>query len=440
MKLQVKFNSINKILTNNIKVIMIPMENTDIVSLGIFNKVGSRYENKKTSGIAHFLEHMIFKGTKNMSSKIVAEKLDEVGAKYNAETSYETTHYYVSGHKNSINLFIDILSDIYINPAFKEEDIITERGVIMEEFNMVKDEPSEIIQNLLHKIIFDDSSLKYPIIGTKENILSFTRKDFINFRKQFYVPNRTVIVIAGNFDNKKIFNKIKNKFQVKKYNNNSDIKLLIEKKENKICPNLIFKEKNTVSQTHVILSFNSESIFSEIYESYDLLSDILTSGSSSRLFDLLRNQLGVAYSVSAVNLSYTHEGAFIIHMGVDNNRVEESIKAVLSELINIKKNGISEKELQKAKQIRTTSMMLSLDSPSSVMNYYGINEIYFNIATDKHKDYTVETLIEKYNKIKLKSLNNLINDLFKKEKLNIIVYGKKKTFSINSFDKELDKL
>lgn len=435
-----KIQSIEKELDNSIKVILIPMKNTDTISFGVFSKVGSRYESKKTSGIAHFLEHMIFKGTSHLSSKKVAESLDSVGARYNAETSYETTHYYVSGHKDNIGLFIDIIGDIYLFPAFREEDIIMERGVVNEELNMIKDEPSEIIQNLLHETVFSNSSLKYPIIGTKKNIMSFTRKDFIDFKKKFYSTNRTVIVVAGNFNQDKIYKKIKKRFEVKKKNNSNNIFMQIDDMPTQVKPNLIFKENSDLSQSQIIISFNAESIFSKYFETYDLIADILTSGSSSRLFELLRNKLGIVYSVSALNLAYSHEGVFIIQMGVDNNRIKDAVKYTLKELVNLVKEGVSQKELDKAKNIRITSTNLGMETPLNIMNYYGLNELYFNVDTGTKKDYTLETIIKKYESIKKNNIDELIRNLFSKQKLNIFVYGKKKNIKLDDFKDELEEL
>ena len=176
------------------------MDTSDTVSIGIFVRVGSRYENDETNGISHFLEHMMFKGTKHFPSNTLVSNLDNVGASYNAETAYESTSYYISGHKDNIDLFIKIICDIYRFPLFREDDVIVERNVVVEELNMYKDDPHDIINDMIHEKMFQNSALKYSVIGTKKNIMSFTRNDLVKFQKKYYVPDRTVIVIAGNFE------------------------------------------------------------------------------------------------------------------------------------------------------------------------------------------------------------------------------------------------
>jgi predicted Zn-dependent peptidase len=415
-----------KILPNKMRVLMIPIESTDTVAIGIFIKVGSRYENVNTCGIAHFLEHMMFKGTKHMHASTLSEKLDSVGAKYNAETSHESTNYYIYGHKDDTELFIKIISDLYLNPLFKEEDIIIEKGVVIEELNMVKDNPDEQIHEFLFEHIFKNSSLKYPIIGTKKNILSFDKKMISDFRKHFYVPERTVFVVSGNFNKNKIYKLIKKIFKnIKKSDSIITIPLLDPHVQ--IEPNMTIIKKN-IAQTNLIISFKSHSIFSSNSDVYDLISDILSSGSSSRLFVLLRNKLGAVYFCNAYNMSFIYEGVFSIHIGADNKRVDEVIKKTIEEISKMTKNGVTQSELDKAKKIRITSFAVGLQTPQDFMAYYGSQELIYHIDDipefKKDFDISVKCRIKDYELITLNTINKTINDLFSPENLNIFVYGR----------------
>jgi predicted Zn-dependent peptidase len=417
-----------KILPNKMRVLMIPMDNTDTIAVGMFVKVGSRYETAENSGIAHFLEHMMFKGTKHMKTETISHKLDSVGARYNAETSYEQTCYYIYGHKNDTELFIKMISDIYLNPLFNKEDIEIEKGVVIEELNMTADDPSEQLHELIFSNMFTNSSLKMPIIGTLKNIKKYTQQDIIEFRSKFYVPERTVFIIAGNFNKNKTLNLIKGIFKHKmtniiKQDNISRSNLYpLEDPKIQIMP-LIKIKKSKVSQTSVAIVFRSHSIYSGREEIYDLLSDILTTGTSGRLFILLRNKLGAIYFVSSHNVSFMHEGIFTINIGADNNRVSEIIHKVLEELHNIKKNGVTQEELDKAKKIRITSFTLGLQTPQELLTYYGTTELIYGIDNTNTYD-NIKNNIKKYEKITLTEINEVADELFKKQHINIFVNGK----------------
>lgn len=417
-----------KILNNKLRVILIPIEHTDTVAIGIFVKIGSRYETENNNGIAHFLEHMMFKGTNHYPGNNLSEVLDSVGAIYNAETSHELTSYYVHGHKNDIDLFIKIMIDIYKNPLFREDDIVTERGVVYEELNMYKDDPSDLLDNSLHETLFGNSSLKYPILGNKKVLMSISRKDLLSFRKKFYVPERTVFVISGGFDRKIIFPLLES--QLSKISNGThDIIIPIQDPIIQTKPNIKFIQKQDIAQTIVILAFKSHSFFSIYSDVYDIIGDILASGSSSRLFNLLRNKMGATYFSYAGNVSYTYEGVFTIHIGVDNKRVDEVIQKVIEELQKMIKKGITKEELQKAKKIRITAFALGLQTPQDLMNYYGSQEIMYRVgAVPQHiqSKTNVLTRIKDYENIDLDTVNEVIKDLFREEKLNIFVYGNDK--------------
>ncbi len=196
-----------KIFKNGMKLLGIPTK-SNIVSIGIYVNIGSRYESKNNHGVAHFLEHMMFKGTKNISGKELSLKLDSVGAVYNAGTSYEYTYYYIYGHKNDINLFIDLIFDLYFNPKFDDDDIKKERQVVLEELQMSNDSISNIIYDILHKKTFSNSNLSRNILGTQSSIKSLTKEKLKDFRNKYYVPNNSLVVISGGFEPNKIYSKI----------------------------------------------------------------------------------------------------------------------------------------------------------------------------------------------------------------------------------------
>jgi predicted Zn-dependent peptidase len=394
-----------KILDNGLKVLMIPNKKFESVAVGIFVKVGSRYETKKNNGISHFLEHMLFKDKK------LVERLDCLGAKYNAETSYETTHYYIYGSKYDYVDFIDIISDIYNSKTFKKEDIEKEKSVITEEYNMLVDDSDEIINDEINKKVFDNSSLKLPIIGNKKNIKSFTKKDLEDYWKKYYVPPNTMFVISGNFNENTAMKKIEEKFGKIKYVDKKDYLLEEPKSIIQKEPKIHLLQEN-ISQTNIMITYRSSSMFEISDTYYDIIADVLSSGCSSRLFKLLRDKLGISYYNYSYNLSYLYEGVFIINVGVDPSRAKECIDEILKEIKNLRKNGITEAELDKSKKIRNTNYMFSIENPLDVMNHYGFLEL-FELKDD----------FKEIDKIKVKDINEIINKIFDKNNLNIFIHG-----------------
>ena len=434
---------IKKTLPNCMDILLIPMKNTDIVSVGIFVKTGSRYETSENNGIAHFLEHMMFKGTKKRPSNEISKQLDNVGAIYNAATSYETTYYFVYGHKENAGLFVDVMVDLYSNPQFLESDIKTERNVVLEEFNMYYDEPSEIIFDMVHDTMFSNSSLKFPILGSEDNIKNFNRDDLVKFRKKFYSPSRTVMAISGDFNEKEIYSKIVKLFNVptsftKNRTLNVQGTLNIKKIKDQCKPFIYIKENYDIAQTHVMIAFRTHSMYDVNSDTLGLIEDLLSSGSSSRLYDLLRNKLGITYFNSSDNVTYINEGVFLIHIGVDNKKVLVAINAIIRLLEQLKTFGITQDEYKKIKKLKTNSFLMSLQDPRDFMKYYGINELFnkLDIPLNKPRNYNIQTRIDKINNITKERIEETIRGIFIKQNLNVFIYGhlkdKKKLGSIIS--------
>lgn len=405
---------IKKILDNKMRVLLLPFKTTSIISVGIFVKTGSAYETNKTSGMAHFLEHMMFQGNKHKSGKQIAEALDSVGAVYNAATSYEYTYYYVNGNKQDTDLFLDTMLDIYKYPLFKQGDIGREQNVIVEELNMDLDNPRTKLFNLFHEKMFPNSSLARPIIGTKSNILGFKREDFFDFRNKYYVPENTVLVVAGNFSISKIFNKIKKKMACFTPTSSSLSRPVVC-----FCQTEphVYLQKAPISQTHVLFAFRSYPKSHKNNKTLELVSDLLTSGSSSRLFDMLRNRLGVTYFSDAYNSTYLETGNFIIHVGVDNKRVMEVIEVIVKEIRKLKKFGLTPKELKKIKKIRNASFMMGLQDPRDYLNFYGMQQLMFNTITSP------EDIMAQYQHITIPKMKEVMADVFQMKNLNLFVYG-----------------
>lgn len=425
-------------LDNGIRLIEIPM-NSNLFAAGIYVKVGSRdEEDEHCYGIAHFLEHMIFKGTKTKTSKEIDILLDNLGAIYNASTSMDYTSYYLTGNPNDSNDLLDLLLDLYCNPTFPEDDIINERKVVLEEWRMNMDNNKrKLIETILKNCYndIDDDTFKRPIIGNEKTIKNFSREDIIKFRKK-YTHTKTIIVIAGHYDKNKIFKLIKQYFNcdIKKinipgYKEKIDTKINIKNNYKKAQ---IIKIKKNSNQANICLCFKSINRFNKYINSVNLLSDILTSGFSSKLFDLLRNKLGVSYSCDSYYLGQNETGLFIIELGLEYSVIVNTVERILLELKEICINGITENELNIVKKKKETELLFDFKEPMEYVDHYGHIELH-------KKPY--KNIVNMYNDIQNETMENIkliANKMFRKKNLILGIIGNPKTNIITKLKKVID--
>src|SRR5258708_5173138 len=336
-----------KVLHNGLRVVTIPMKDNPTATVLVLVEAGSKYESKEVNGISHFLEHMCFKGTIKRPKAIdISKELDTLGSQYNAFTSQEYTGYYAKSDAKHFKQIFDIVSDIYLNSTFPEPEIQKEKGVIIEEINMYEDMPSRHVQDLFMKLLYGDQPAGWNIAGEKENILNMKRDDFVAYQKLHYLPEATLIVVTGKVTEaaamrevKKVFGKVKRGQKVQK----------IKTKEKQTKPQVLTHFKKT-DQTHFVLGVRTYDIFDDNNAGLSVLGGILGGGMSSRLFQKLREEMGVGYYVRAYNDAYTDHGFFQISAGVDNKRIDEVIEAVLYECRRLKNEEVIEEELNKVKE------------------------------------------------------------------------------------------
>ena len=417
-------------MKKSMNTLLIPLKNANTITIGIFIKTGSRQE-KKAFGIAHFLEHMTFKGTKNITSEELMIKLDSIGAQYNAMTGHEFTLYYISGNPKDIDLLLNIMIDLYLNPIYPEEDIEKERNVVLEELYMNSDNNHRKLGNKIFETLYKDSNSKLetlsrPIIGFIESIKKFTRNDIMEYRKKNYNPSNCLLCISGNFNIKKTIGKIeenfnnklhKTKFDLFENNINSSYNF---DKINSLKPNMnkyIHIDKD-VNQTIVNFVFNTYDNYNSNNITVDLVCDILSNGFSSRLFNLLRNKMGVSYYNNSYTKNFSDTGNFIISVGIEPKSVFNVIKEIIYELKQMKLNGITEKELEKAKKQNETSLLFQFKDPYEYLMFYGMNYLY------KKPFQNIYTVLNSINSIELENINLIINKIFTKDNFIIGTIGK----------------
>jgi predicted Zn-dependent peptidase len=401
-------------LKNDLRVITIPQNSTEAITILVLVKTGSKYEDKEINGISHFLEHMLFKGTKKRPTPTaVAETLDRVGGIYNAFTGEEYTGFFAKVGSNHFDLALDWISDIILNSKLEEKEIEKEKGVIIEEINMYFDHPSSHVQNLWKELLYKDQSMGRNIAGSKETVMAISREKLIRYFKSQYVSSNMIICVAGRFEEREIFKKIEEKF--KKINIGKPFnKPKVVEIQNK--PECILEERKT-DQAHFCLGVRSYNIFHPKRYDQDILAVILGGMMSSRLFIEVREKLGLAYYITTDIYSDTDTGFLVTQAGVDSNKVDKAIKTILKEYKKISQKRVGEKELKKAKDCIKGRMILGLERSNDIAFFYGMQEVLEN------KILTPKQIYEKIDKITSEDILKVAKDIFKPSKLNLALIG-----------------
>ena len=402
------------IIENGLRVITIPMQNSNSVTVLILVGTGSKYETKEINGISHFLEHMFFKGTKKRPNTLkISETLDEVGGEYNAFTSKEITGYWAKVDKKHQDVALDWISDIFLNSKFDEKEMQREKGVIIEEVNMYLDTPAAYVGELWENLLYGDQPAGWRVIGEKENILSFDRQKVVDYFKSHYSPSNTIVCVAGAIDSEKIESKIKDYFKnVVAVTPGSKIKV----KEQQKTPNVLIHNKKT-DQTHFCLGTRAFDLFSSKKYALTLLSIILGGNMSSRLFIKVRERNGLAYSIHTSVDSSTDTGYLVTQAGIDHKNLEKAVKLILKEYKDLKDKKITSKELQKAKDYLKGVMSLSLDSSDSQASFYAVQELL------EKSILTPEEKFKKIDQVSVDDIKKVAEDIFSEDKLNLALIG-----------------
>jgi len=403
-----------KVLKNGLRIITVPMVDNKTATVLVLVEAGSKYEDKENNGISHFLEHMCFKGTKKRpQSGDISLELDTLGAESNAFTSHEFTGYYAKAHSKNVHKVINIISDMYLNPTFDENDINKEKGVIIEEINMYKDLPMRKVSDIFMELLYGDSPVGRTVLGDKSFIQKVCRNDFLEYRKKHYVASATTVVVAGNIEEKKVMEEIEDKFS-----EISICKKVGKKKVKEIQtkPQVAIEYKPS-DQSHLILGVRAFDFSKKDNLITSVLGGVLGAGMSSRLFKKLRDEMGVCYYIRVGNDSYSDHGYLSVSAGVDNKRVNEVVRVIINEFNRLKNELVSDKELKKVKEKMISGLVLGLESSDSFAEYYGIQEVLKKPVEETSKK------IKKIREITPSDVKRVANKIFKDEKLNLAVIG-----------------
>ena len=407
-------NSYNKtVLPNGIRIISENIPHVQSFSLGFWFDVGSRDENKKNNGITHFIEHMLFKGTKKRSPRRIAEEIESYGGYLNAFTSKENTCYYGRGLISSLPRTFDVISDMIQNSAFKSAEIKKETGIVIDELDDINDNPEELIFDKFEEILFAGNSLSMPIIGTEKNIRGFSQKDLFSFIDQKYSFNNMLIAASGNVEHEKLIRLI-DKYFIKDLGHGS-----IKRKLLNIAPAPDHLIKKSVQQVHMILGRATYGYKDKKRITANILSHILGEGSSSRLFQTIREKNGIAYQLNSFLNSFYDVSSFGIYLSTNTKQSDRAHSLVLNEFKKIREKLVSDKELKKAREYIKGNIILSLESTTSRMFRMANSELYYNRLV------TIEELTKMIDAVTPKEIIEIANEILEENYLTKIIISPK---------------
>ncbi|KYH35785.1 protease 3 precursor [Clostridium tepidiprofundi DSM 19306] len=399
-------------LDNGLRVVVENIDYVSSISVGLWIENGSRNENKYNNGISHFIEHMLFKGTTNRTAKKIAEEIEDVGGQINAFTGKEATCYYIKVLNTHLELALDILSDMLFNSKLAEEDIEKEKSVIYEEIDMNEDSPEDVLLDLHSKAIWGDDSISLPILGTKETLKKLDRDLLKEYIYSYYIPENSVISICGNFDSNKIIRLVEKYFG----NWNSKTKKITKYSKPSILENVFLKEKN-IEQLHINIGIPGIEIGNDDIYSLTLLCNILGGGASSILFQKLREELGMCYSIYSYSSSLINTGIVSIYAALNIKYIRDALNIINDELQKFTKGFITDEKLYKAKEQLKGSYILGLESTSSRMFKNGRSVLFLN------KVNTPEHVLEKIDNIDINNINSVMDKTLRKGIKNIALVG-----------------
>ncbi|MDP3900468.1 MAG: pitrilysin family protein [bacterium] len=405
-----------EVLKNGVRLLTIPMKGTQTFTFLVMVATGSRHEIQENSGISHFLEHMFFKGTKKRPTTLaISSALDKIGGEFNAFTSKEYTGYYAKVDGKHALTAIDVISDMLHNSKFESREIEREKGVILEEENMYKNNPMIYIDDVFEECLFGDTPLGRDTIGTRENIKSFIRQDFIDYFKSQYRGKDVVICLAGNFKNNDVA--IAKKYASIIREGDKNIAVDFENTQSEPC--LKIKIKKT-DQINLSVGVKAYSYNHKDYLTLQLLSIILGGPMSSRLFINVRERKGLAYSIHTQADGYRDIGYLTTTVGTSLASVNLAVKTIIDEYKKVKKILVGKDELQKAKDYLNGKLVLTLESSDSIASWYAKQEVL-----DYKNNLTPEKFLQMINKISAQDIQDIARQIFVNKNLNLAIIGDK---------------
>ncbi|VAX23638.1 FIG007959: peptidase, M16 family [hydrothermal vent metagenome] len=400
-------------LDNGIRIVTESLPHVNSFSLGFWFNTGSRNENSKNNGISHFTEHMLFKGTKQRTSKKLSDEVESLGGYLNAFTSKEHTCFYGRGLRQHLPKVFDVLSDMVQNSVFKESEIKKEAGVIVDELYDIEDTPEELIFDKFESILYEGNSLHYPIIGTEKNIRSFGHNDFINYIEKFYTNKNMIISASGDVNHEEIIKLVGSKFYYSKKNHRVRRKKINLNKSDDL---IIQKE---IQQAHAIIGRSAVGYDNNDRIKVNLLSHILGEGSSSRLFNTLREKNGITYQINSFLSSFSDVSSFGVYFSTGEKSLQKATDLVYKEFDKMIHSGINKREFNRAKEYLKGQLLMHLESTSNRMIRMAQSLLYYN------KVRLIQQSIDNINAVSLDEILDISKSLLNTEQFCKVIISSK---------------
>ncbi len=400
------------ILPNGLRIVFEKIPYVQSVSIGIWIEAGSKNEQAKCNGISHFIEHMAFKGTEKRSARDIAEEIDNVGGQLNAFTGKECTCYYARVLNRHMELAFDILSDMLFNSSFRSDDISREKNVVIEEINMYQDNPEEVVHDIYASNVFKNHPLGYPVLGEQRSVMEIKREDIIRYLNNNYRPDNTVIAVTGNVELKDI-----ERYAQKYFSNWGDRYTKVKRyAKPTINFNHVIKQRNT-EQVHFCLGFKGLNQKDKRLYSFLALNNLLGGGMSSRLFQRVREEMGLVYSIYSYPTTYRDIGMLTVYAGTNPSQLGNVLEAVVEEFRKLKEYGIPENELRRVKEQMKGNYILSMEGTGGRMSSMGKSELLLG------KIYSQEEILDRIDGISIDSMQEIIRESIDFENMAATILG-----------------
>jgi len=401
-----------EVLPNGLTILTEQMQHIRSVSIGIWIKTGSRDEDPQWNGISHFVEHMVFKGTKHRSAEEIARQVDSIGGNMDAFTAKECICFNVKVLDEHLSIAMDVLSDLVLNPVFDAQDITRERGVILEEIKMDEDSPDYLVHEIFTQNFWKDHPLGKPILGTKDSVKRFEREPVLGFYGQRFCPGNFIISAAGNVNHQQFVQLVTNHFQHMK-----PVKNGFHSAPPSVVPRIIMRNKKALEQVQICVGVPSHPIAHERRHASYILNTLLGGGMSSRLFQNIRERQGLAYAIYSDLSPYRDTGCLSVYAGTSRESAGKVVQSIVSEFRKLKSEPVPAEELRRSKDQLKGSLMLSLESSTARMSNLARQEMYFD------RFYTMDELLQKIESVTADELQALANEFFRTESIAVTVLG-----------------
>jgi predicted Zn-dependent peptidase len=409
-----------EVLPNGLAVVVESMPHTHSVSIGLWVRSGSRSEPERLNGIAHFIEHMVFKGTSRRTAEQIAKEMDSVGGMLDAFTSKESVCFNAKVLHEHLPLAFDVISDLALRPLFAEADIVKERQVILEEIRMEEDNPESVAHELLTKNFWRGHSLGAPILGTRATARRFTRAALMDSFSSWYAPKNLLLTAAGHIEMAQLLELANGAFGALKPGKRAPHSASAPTPHGLLAA----RNKPTLEQAHITVALPSHPLADPRRYATSLLNNILGGGMSSRLFQNIREQQGLAYAVFSELTPYADAGMLSIYAGTARQNVERVLRLIAAELRRIKEELVSEEELRRAKDHFRGGLVLSLESSGARMSHLARQEMYFG------RFFTIEQLQASIEAVTREQIQQIAREFFRPEKIAAAVVGPLKGFHL----------